>query len=392
MTTAAAESTDSADCRMRDRIGAVIDGAVSSGRIVGAVVIVSHRGNIAYRGAAGFADREAQISMKVDSIFRFASLTKPIVSVAALILAERNLLDLADPIVKFIPSFRPRLQDGREPVITVRHLLTHTAGLTYKLFEPDDGPYHQMNVSDGMDQPGLSIEENLARITSAGLLYEPGTKWGYSVATDVLGEVLARASRTPLPNLLDELVTGPLSMRDTAFNAMEPQRLVTQYADGAPIPVRMGAHHLVPFQDGALSFAPDRLFHPGSYPSGGGGLVGTAGDFLAFLETMRNGGAPILTAQGTASLSTNAIADLSIFLPGWKFGLGWALLEDPSLAGTPQSRGSWTWGGVYGNLWFVDPAREISAVILTNTSVAGMVGTFPDAIRDAVYGRHEKPP
>lgn len=102
-----------------------------------------------------------------------------------------------------------------------------------------------------MDQPGLSIEENLARITAAGLLCEPGTAWGYSVATDVLGEVLARASHTPLPALPNELITGPISMRDTGFTAVEPRRLVAQYADGSSMPIRMSAHQLVPFQQGA---------------------------------------------------------------------------------------------------------------------------------------------
>jgi CubicO group peptidase (beta-lactamase class C family) len=377
-----------ADGGARNGVGAVIDEAVSSGRIVGAVVLVSRNAQLVYRSAAGFADREAGESIRADSIFRFASLTKPIVSVAAVALLERKLLDLEDPVVKFIPSFRPKSPDGREPVITIRHLLTHTAGLTYKLFEPGAGPYHRANVSDGMDQPGLSMAENLARITSAGLLFEPGTAWGYSVATDVLGEVLARAANTSLPALISELITGPLSMRDTGFTAVEPQRLVTQYADGSPTPRRMSTHQLVPFQSGALSFAPDRLFDPKSYPSGGGGLVGTAPDFLAFLETMRNGGAPILTPKGMALLTNNAIGEMSLFLPGWKFGLGWALLDDPSHTGTPQSRGSWTWGGVYGNLWFVDPAKGISVVILTNTSVAGMAGPFPDAIRDAVYRGH----
>jgi CubicO group peptidase (beta-lactamase class C family) len=375
------------DSDVRDSVGALVEDAASSGRIVGAVVLVSRNGHLVYRGAAGFADREARQPMRVDSIFRFASLSKPIVSVAALAVLERKVLALEDPVVKFIPSFRPKLPDGREPVITIRHLLTHTAGLTYKLFEPGDGPYTQANVSDGMDQPGLSIEENLARVVTAGLLYEPGTAWGYSIATDVLGEVLARAANVPLPALIRELVTGPASMGDTGFTVVEPQRLVRQYADGSPTAVRMSAHQLVPFQAGALSFAPDRLFNPKSYPSGGGGLVGTAGDFLSFLETMRNGGAPILTSKAMALLTNNAIGKMSPFLPGWKFGLGWALLDDPSQTGTPQSPGSWTWGGVYGNLWFVDPAEGVSVVILTNTAVAGMAGAFPDAIRNAVYGR-----
>jgi CubicO group peptidase (beta-lactamase class C family) len=139
MATSAGTTDDSG---MRDSVGAVIDEAVSGGRIVGAVVLVSKNGKVIYQGAAGFADREAKVSMRFDSMFRFASLTKPIVSVAALALLEQKLLDLEDPVVKFIPSFRPKLPDGREPPITIRHLLTHTAGLTYKLFEPGVGPYH----------------------------------------------------------------------------------------------------------------------------------------------------------------------------------------------------------------------------------------------------------
>jgi CubicO group peptidase (beta-lactamase class C family) len=115
-----------ADSGVRDGVAAVIDEAVSSGRIVGAVILVSRNGHLVYGCAAGFADREAKQSMKIESIFRFASLTKPIVSVAALALLERKLLDLDDPVVSFVPYFRPKLPDGREPVVTIKHLLTHT--------------------------------------------------------------------------------------------------------------------------------------------------------------------------------------------------------------------------------------------------------------------------
>jgi CubicO group peptidase (beta-lactamase class C family) len=148
----------------------------------------------------------------------------------------------------------------------------------------------------------------------------------------------------------------------------------------------MGEHHLVAFGPGNISFAPDRMFDPGSFPSAGAGMSGTAGDFMRFLEAMRTGGAPVLARSTVELMRTNAIGDIPIMLPGRGFGLGWAVLKDPAAGATPQSVGTWTWGGVYGNAWFVDPAKDLSVVIITNTAIAGMTGTFPDAIRDAVYG------
>jgi CubicO group peptidase (beta-lactamase class C family) len=154
---------------------------------------------------------------------------------------------------------------------------------------------------------------------------------------------------------------------------------------GEQEPVRMGSHHLTAFGEATLSFAPDRLFNPDSYPSGGGGMSGTAQDFMRFLEGMRTGGAPILSRSSVAQLSTVKPGDFAVTIPGWKWALGWPVLVDPSRTGTPQSPGSWLWGGVYGNSWFVDPRRELSVVLLTNTAIAGMVGPLPDAIRDAIY-------
>ena len=114
-------------------------------------------------------------------------------------------------------------------------------------------------------------------------------------------------------------------------------------------------------------------------------MSGTAEDFMRFLEGMRTGGAPILSRSSVAQLSTVKPGDFEVSIPGWKWALGWPVLVDPSRTGTPQSPGSWLWGGVYGNSWFVDPRRELSVVLLTNTAIAGMAGPLPDAIRDAIY-------
>jgi CubicO group peptidase (beta-lactamase class C family) len=374
-----------ADSRVRAAVDAVVDEAIHARNIVGAQVLVSLEGRPVCERAAGLADREAKTPVRPDTIFRWASLTKPVVTAAAMALVEKGVISLDDPVTRFLPDFRPKLPTGETPVITVRQLMTHTAGLMYRFFEPGDGPYTQANVSDGMDQPGLSMEENLRRIASVPLAYPPGAAWVYSVGMDVLGEFIARAAQKPLPELVKDLVTGPLGMSDTSFVVTDRARLATAYGDGSPEPVRMGEHHLVPFGPGAISFAPDRMFDPGSFPSAGAGMSGTAGDFMRFLEAMRTGGAPVLKQSTVDLMAANAIGDIPIMLPGRGFGLGWAVLKDPTAAATPQTPGSWTWGGVYGNAWFVDPAQELSVVIVTNTAIAGMTGAFPDAIRDAVY-------
>lgn len=371
---------------LQQGLDAVLDKAIADRKIVGGVLMVSHRGQRVYERAVGYSDRETRRNTKLDTVFRWASLTKPLVAALTLALTERGVVTLEDPVTRFLPEFLPKTANGKTPRITLRHLLTHTSGLTYKLFESStDQPYHRANVSDGFDQPGLSIQENLRRIVSVPLAREPGTGWGYSIGTDVLGEYLARATATPLPALVRSLITGPLGIVDSDFTVSDRPRLASAYSDGPQEPLRMGEHHLTPFLEGALSFAPDRMFNADSYPSGGAGMSGTAADFIRFLEAVRGDGGPILSKSSVAQLATVKPGDFEVYTPGWKWALGWPVLADPSQTGTAQSPGSWSWGGVYGNSWFVDPRRELAAVLLTNTAVAGMVGELPDAVRDAVY-------
>jgi len=362
--------------------------ALALNRIVGTVILVAHRGEIVYRRAAGFADREVRRLARPDTIFRLASLTKPIVSAATLALLDQGKLGLDDPVSKWIPEFRPRLSDAREPAITIRHLLTHTSGLSYACEEEQDGPYHQANVSDGLDQPGLAIVDNLKRLASVPLWFEPGAKFQYSLALDVLGEVLARVEAKPLNQVVAALVTEPLGMRDTGFTIRDRERLAAAYVDAVPAPARMQDLQMVPFPPGpGIWFAPDRIFDPNSYPSGGGGMAGTAEDFLIFLEMLRKGGSQILRPETVAEMTSNQIGDFMIDpeRPGWGFGFGASVLKDPVAAQTPQSKGTFAWGGVYGHSWFVDPHLELSVVGLTNTTLEGVTGVFPAAVRDAVY-------
>jgi CubicO group peptidase (beta-lactamase class C family) len=305
--------------------------------------------------------------------------------VAALALSARGRLSLEDRIDKWLPEFQPRLADGAAAPITVHQLLTHTSGLGYGLQEPVDGPYHRANVSDGLDQPGLSLAENLRRLASVPLLRKPGTAWQYSLAIDVLGAVLERAAGTTLQSIVAEFVTGPLSMRDTAFRVVDPARLAAAYVDGKP-PARMTDPQVVPWQTGAgIVFSPSRAFDERSYPSGGGGMVGSAPDTLRFIECMRKGGAPILPIELARAAMSDQIAGLAGPLPGFGFGYGGAILRDPQEAQTPQSPGTWRWGGVYGHSWFVDRTAQVSCALLTNTALEGMIGRLTVELRDAVY-------
>jgi CubicO group peptidase (beta-lactamase class C family) len=371
------------DAALGKRVDAAIDKAIAAQQLVGITVLIARDGKIVYARNAGLADREANIPVRDDTVFRLASMTKPIVSVAALALIDRGELSLEDPVTKWLPEFRPRLADGREPVITVRHLLTHSSGLTYKFLEAAGGPYHKAEVSDGIAEPGVTAAVNLERLASVPLLYEPGTKWNYGLSIDVLGEVVARAGGRPLPEVVEQLVTGPLAMTDTRFTVTDRGRVAWPYGEGTP-PVRMTEPYDMSMGGMPLRFSPARIFDPSSFPSGGAGLAGTARDYLRFVEALRTGGAPILEPATASALHENQIGDLEgAFLgPGGRFGFGVAVIGDPAAAHTPRGRGTFGWGGAYGTVFWVDPKARLSVVAFSN--VAGVV-PFGNDLEQAIY-------
>ncbi|MEK4275568.1 serine hydrolase domain-containing protein [Paenibacillus sp. FSL R7-0026] len=366
-----------------------IDRAISDKRIVGTVVQVALRGELIYSRAAGFADREQKRTMSENALFRLASVTKPIVSTAALALISQGKLRLHDPLTRWLPTFLPKLANGQEAPITIYQLMTHTAGLTYRFFQEDQGTYERAGISDGMDLSGISLEENLHRLASVPLLYEPGNMWRYSIATDVLGAVIEKVTRMSLREAVQILVTHPLHMTDTDFVAVDSNRLTAAYADGSDEP-RLLHNQLeqVPFIEGTAGFrlAPNRANNTSAYSSGGAGMVGSTGDFLTLLETLRQGGKPILTETVVAEMSENQIGELVMpYWPGRGFGLGFTVLKDPVAAGTPESAGTWRMGGTYGHSWFVDPKEELSVAAFTNTALEGMSGQYTTDICDAIY-------
>lgn len=376
------------DAELTQRVDAAVDAALAERRIVGGVVLVARGGETVYARAAGLADREAGKPVGLDTIFRYASLTKPMVSAAALALLEDGVIELDAPVTRYLPDFRPRLADGAEPVITLRHLMTHTSGLTYDFMEPPESAYHATGISNGFDVVGVSMADNLKRIVAWPLSFPPGAAWNYSVSTDVLGAVLAAATGSTLGDVVKAKVTGPLGLTDTGFKVTDPARLAVAYANDVVEPVRMDDGHLVPFAGSPLRYAPSRALSDNSFESGGAGMVGRADDYLKFLETLRTGGGAILKPESAALMARNAIGDIPVTIagPGVGFSLGAGVQLDPAASGSPQAPGAWNWGGVYGGSWFVDPTNEISVVVLTNTAIEGMVGGITLGVRNAVYG------
>lgn len=374
-------------------LDAAIDAALDQRRLVGAVVLVRHRGDELFRRAAGWADRERGIAMRDDALFRLASVTKPIVAAATLALAQRGVVDLDTPVTRWLPEFRPRLPDGDAPDLTLRQLLSHQSGLGYRFLDAtDDGPHARAGVSDGMDAGDITLAENLRRIARVPLQFEPGTGWFYSLGVDVAGGVLEAATGRSLQDIVRETVTGPLGMDDTAFHARETARLAVPYVSDTPAPHPLAEGEVVPvYPDTAgIRFSLARALDAHAFPSGGAGMVGSADDLMRFLETLRGGGTPILGPAGVAQMARNHTGPLGPpDAPGWGYGLGFSVLHDPVPTGTPESVGTWRWGGAYGHSWFVDPARELSVVALTNTLYEGMHGAFVNELRDAVYATLE---
>ena len=368
------------------RLGQVWQGWVGSGRIVGGVLLVAQGGVLRYVSARGWADRERRVSVTRDTRFRLASLTKLLTSVTVLRLCEQGIVSLDAPVTDWLPAFRPCLRDGREPFITLRHLLSHTSGLGYGFEQPRGNAYEMAGVSDGLDRVAFDLQENLSRLAKLPLLFEPGTAWGYSLASDVLGAVIEQSTGRALSQVIGEQVTQPLGMVSTSFR-QDQGRLARAYKDGADVPERIGHDDVLVLERGLAKVSSGRVYDAQAYESGGAGMLGTADDYLKLLECLRLGGSPLLTPASTEALLGNAIGKLTLKGrgAGWAFGLGPVILADPQAAGQRQGAGTWSWCGVYGSHYWVDPVSDISLVVLTNTAVAGAWGGFADALVEAVY-------
>lgn len=376
------------DASRSARLAEVLRDWTARGRIVGGVVLLAERGRITGAAVSGWADREAGTPMERATVMRYASMTKLIVSVLVLRMCDESVLSLDDAVTRWLPGFRPRLPDGRVPEITLRHLLSHSAGLGYGFEQPPGNPYERAGVSDGLDVTDITLEENLRRLASLPLFFAPGTGWRYSLATDVLGAVVQAASGCNMSDLVNQEVLSPLGMVDTGFGTTPERQAAPAYWDFETSVQRVQGCGWFPVDGGRARLSEGRVWRGGGYHSAGAGMTGTADDYMRLLLCLRAGGGQVLSPRNTSRLLSSAIGDVPIESrgAGWSFGLGPMILTDPRAAGLRQGSGTWSWCGVHGGHYWVDPVNDLALVALTNTGTTGAWGAFAEELVDAVYG------
>jgi CubicO group peptidase (beta-lactamase class C family) len=369
------------------RLGDRIEEGVKNNEIPGAVVLIARNGKIAHFEAYGFRDKEAKAPMKTDAIFRIASMTKPIVSVAAMILMEEGKLSLVDPVSKYIPAFaetkvavqkknpdgtvEPSLEPQFRPM-TVQDLLRHTSGLTYGAAGSNavKQSYADMKVMDA-NQTNAQMAEKLAKLA---LLYQPGTHWEYSMSTDVLGRVVEVASGMSLDKFIEESITKPLKMGDTAFEAAPDKK------DRGAKAQKEGPKNEVP--------AIPEITLKSTWKSGGGGMVSTAADYARFLQMFANGGqldgARILSRKTIDLMTADHLnpdirmgEDMYRFEAlepsqrmGQGFGLGFAVRNEQGRNPLPGSPHDYYWGGAWGTYFWHDPRERMYVIFMMQSPAA----------------------
>ena len=361
------------------RIDRVLQEYVDSGRIAGAVVVVLHDGEVAYRRAVGWGDVESHRTMTFQTLFRIASQTKALTSVVILSLMEEGKLSVNDPVSRYIPAFAhttvvTRSDTGRvikaaSRQITIRDLLTHSAGISYG----NDSLVAPLYAAKGLgpaagwgwytadkDEPICTTIERLATLP---FVAQPGERWVYGYNTDILGCVAERAAGMPFDELIRTRITGPLHMNDTYFfvPAGAADRLATVYASDSTNHIRRAPDG--PRGQGNYVLGPRRNF------SGGAGLISTASDYAVFLQMLLNGGeldgARVL-APHTVDLMTHNQSGMLFDTSGaMGFGFGFGITQRYGANGM-ASVGTFNWGGAYGSQYFVDPAEHLVVVFMIN--------------------------
>lgn len=357
------------------QLGDWLRAEVAAGKMPGAVLMVWRGGKPVFSQAVGRRDPASPAPMQVDDLFRIYSMTKPIVSVAAMMLVEEGKLELDAPVAKYLPAFAQlkvgveqtgmlgqktlELVDATQPM-TVRDLLRHTSGMTYGFFGP--GLVKQAYRESGLESArGIDNAQFAERIAKLPLAYPPGSTWDYSNSTDVLGRVLEVASGQPLGVLLKTRLFEPVGMKDTAFSVPDAERQ-------ARIAEPFGGDGITP---GSTLFDPRR---PAAFESGGGGLISTAPDYARFLLMLRNGG----ELDGRRYLQAATLQDMTrdqlgpkivrtaLYLPGadYGFGLGFAVRTRPAAPGRDSAVGEYYWGGAAGTYMWVDPVNDLFVVYM----------------------------
>lgn len=350
----------------------------------GIVTLVAREGKVVDVHASGFQDVERRTPMRPDTIFRIASMTKPVTSVAVMMLYEEGKLLLTDPVSKFIPSFKGQrvlAAGGEAPAAAaparrdanIRELLSHRSGLTYGFLNggPVGEAYRKNGVPDGLAPTSLTLAEAIDALAAQPLVSQPGAAFNYSLSTDVLGRVIEVVSGQSLDGFFRERVFKPLGMVDTSFDVPEAKwsRLATVYAPD-------GAGGIRPMKDpetfGNTVMSPIEWYRaPKTYYSGGAGLVSTARDYARFAQMLLNGGSldgarllgpktiELMTASHTSDIQMSGLVGA-----GAQFGLGFRVVSDVGATQTLGSNGLYGWSGIYGTVFWVDPKEKLVAIML----------------------------
>ena len=387
MNTVSPEEVGFSSARL-SRIGPVMQRYVDENKLAGIITMAARGGKVAHLEKFGMMDIEADKPMEFDTIFRIYSMTKPITSVAVLMLHEEARFHLSDPVSRFIPGFGDvkvfvkKTDSGLELAdlereITIRDLLTHTAGLSYG-FEASsyvDSLYAKLVWSRREQEPQATLAEVIEALTRVPLVYQPGTRFQYSIATDVLGYLVQVVSRIPFGAFLKQRIFEPLGMVDTGFHV--PENKIERFAA-----------NYSPAEAGGLALldapATSRFAKPTAFPSGGGGLLSTAPDYTRFAQMLLNkgeyAGVRLLGRKTIELMTTDHLPDeLHVFEDGSRgFGLGVGVLRDLGRSQALGSVGTYGWGGAANTDFWIDPKEDLIGLLMLQFMPSG---TYP-VVRD----------
>ena len=364
-----------------DRIEPALEAYVDSAKYAGIIAVIAKNGRIVYEEKVGWRDLDKRKRMRRDDVFRIYSMTKPVVAAGALKLVDQGKLSLDDPVAKFIPAFASIMVydsgsaaapfvSAPDSAMTIRHLLTHTAGLSYGITDhvPDS-----IFRAAAVYNPALTLAQFADSVAKLPLLFSPGTSYSYSSSLEIVGRVIEVASGQPLDRFLEEQLFQPLGMNDTEWRvtAGNRDRIATLYA---PDRERGGVRAVT--QDGLL-----RMFEPEArFLWASGGLLSTIDDYLRFAQMLLDGGSfdgrRVLSVQSVAELTRNQLPPALVELPnktgmtdaGYGFGLAGSVLLDASKARLPGPNGIYRWSGYVGTYFWIDPANNLIGMVWSQLS------------------------
>jgi putative heme-binding domain-containing protein len=389
-----------------ERLPKLLQDYVDRQEIAGGVILVLHKGKPVCFEAVGMANKEAKTPMARDAIFRIASMTKPLTSVAVMKLVEDGKIRLDDPLEKYLPEFKdmkvlvPKEDTDKayqltkaDHAITIRNLLTHISGITYRM---SDRPhlrklYAAAGISDGLVEKAGTVGDNIARLSKLPLLHQPGTAWEYGLSTDILGRVIEVVSGKTLGEFFRSRIFEPLRMQDTGFiiSKEKRSRLAALYTPDENKTIRRIGEGSVTVGSTIYS-ATYSTADDNRYQSGGAGLASTAADYGRFLQMMLNGGEldgkRLLKMETVDQMTHNQIGDLhgAFTVHGDGFGYGFGVVTGREKPASPASKGSYSWGGIFNTFFWVDPKEQLVGIVMTQLHPFGHLTLWKD-FQEKVY-------